>query len=380
MATPKEVVWDPDQHTAEKLRLLRYYLDAWWTIILSSGFPEATYVDGFSGPGEYKNGADGSPAVAVRALLDHQGKDWWGKTARVVLLDQDERRVEHLSSALSRRFGELPPAVELHREHGTCGDRLLPLLDETGSWGTPIFAFLDPHGVDVPFEVVERIGRNTSSEVLVTFMSDWLRRFAKLEELEHGDRLFGNRDWRQVTDQPPSHKRRWLVDLYRQRLKEAGFAYRLAFELVDEQGHGFFLIHGTSSDRGLEKMKEAMWKVDPVRGIQFRDPRDPNQTRFDIGASSPDLRGLENLLAEKMSDRPATVDDLRRWALVDTVFLGQHVVPVLRKWRDASYDHPVLDIQPPGGHISGSKRVTLLRQPPPQPQREKGLFDLSPGN
>jgi hypothetical protein len=41
--------------------------------ILSYGrFPELLYVDGFAGPGEYSDGEDGSPIIALKAALGHK--------------------------------------------------------------------------------------------------------------------------------------------------------------------------------------------------------------------------------------------------------------------------------------------------------------------
>ena len=45
----------------------------------------------------------------------------------------------------------------------------------------------------------------------------------------------------------------------------------------DEGGRELWLLFGTSSLLGVEKMKDAMWAVDPVYGVRYRDPRDPAQ-------------------------------------------------------------------------------------------------------
>jgi hypothetical protein len=52
--------------------------------------------------------------------------------------------------------------------------------------------------------------------------------------------------------------------------------------MIDDTGSDLYLIDGTRNRRGLEKMKEAMWKVDPVQGVHYRDPRNPNQGTLDF--------------------------------------------------------------------------------------------------
>lgn len=363
MATPRDTLWERDPHTAEKHALVRHYLDAWWPIILSK-FPTATYAEGFAGPGEYKGGEDGSPVLAMRSLLNHSDKDWWSRLARFVFIEERGDRFDNLGHAVDARVGPLPAHFRVTMRQGSCSDQLLPALDAAGAWDQPIFVMLDPFNVNVPYEVVSQIGSNRSSEVLITFMSDWLSRWAKDESQTQGDRLFGDQQWRNVVHQPAEEKRRWLVDLYRERLKEAGFTYRLAFELLDEGGHAFFLVHGTTSDKGLEKMKEAMWRVDPHRGVRFRDPRDTRQLSFDM-AGKPDLSALQSMMLDYLQGREeaVTVAELRRWALFDTVFREKDVPDVLRTWRDRYRHDPVIELDPPRGQINRRTSVRLLRRP-----------------
>jgi len=66
-----------------KHAILRRYLDAWFPILtqqassLARKFKNASnrevlFIDGFAGPGEYANGEEGSPVIALKAALDHR--------------------------------------------------------------------------------------------------------------------------------------------------------------------------------------------------------------------------------------------------------------------------------------------------------------------
>lgn len=380
MATPKSVIWQRDPHTAEKHKLLRAYLNAWWPVLFQGGYRGATYAEGFAGPGEYHGDRDGSPVIAVRSLLD-QTDALPPHTARFMLIDDDPRRLKHLRKRLADRCPDLPRSATVDIREGECATTLLPALDENQAWGEPVFAFLDPFNTAAPYEIVKRIAQNRSSEVLVTFMSDQLQRWARKEDPQQGDLMFGDGEWRHVAEQPSTEKPRWLINLYRQRLKQAGFDYRLAFELVDEGGHAFFLVHGTKSEAGLRKMKDAMWRVDPERGVRFRDPHDTRQLTFDI-RPEPELGALGSMLADHLEQQqePVGVADLREWALTETVFLEKHVPAVLREWRDRYRDDPVVELDPSGGQISRHTTVRLLRRPPQGRARTDRLFDLSPSD
>lgn len=360
MAVPRDTVWPRDRHTAEKHALIHRYMDAWWPIMLRR-FPGATYAEGFAGPGEYSQGEDGSPIEAMAALLRRDRPIVTDRPARFVFVEERADRVAHLRSVITDRFPALPPFVEVAVHQGACAQRLLDALGEAGAWGQPIFVNLDPFNVEVSYDMVRRIGANRSSEVLVTFMSDWLTRWAKDESQEQGDLLFGDRAWRKVTEQPIAGKKRFLVDLYKQRLREAGFAFQLTFELVDEGGRAFFLVHATSSLKGVEKMKDAMWDRDRVHGVRFRDPRDRNQVAFDI-RHRPDLGGLVGPLADRLADRAWTaIEILRAWALAETPFKATHENSLLRRWLAEGR------LATRGGTTIQAGTQVALHDPPPSP-------------
>jgi hypothetical protein len=60
-------------------------------------------------------------------------------------------------------------------------------------------------------------------------------------------------------------------------------------------GPGLLLQFGTNPRGGLEKFKNSLWRADPIRGAQFRDPNDPDQTLFDFTPTA-DLAPLRRLL------------------------------------------------------------------------------------
>jgi hypothetical protein len=69
-------------------------------------------------------------------------------------------------------------------------------------------------------------------------------------------------------------------------------------------------------------MKEAMWEVDAVNGTGYRDPRDPNQEtlRIEIEPQIGALRRLLMVHLETRAGRSATLHELRRFALLSTVY------------------------------------------------------------
>lgn len=249
--------------------MLSKYFDAWYPIMLRT-FPRVSVFEGYAGPGVYSNGEDGSPVIALSNLVQRPELLNGGKAVRFVFGEDREDRFEKLREVIGQKFPQLPRNITVDYHLGTCEDTWLTALDQANAWGMPIFANLDPFGPGVPYGLVQRLGRNPSSEVLVTLMSDWFRRFARLEELDAGDVQFGSRAWRGVGDlNDPVEKELFLVEEYRHTLTRAGFDLTTPFRLTDEGGHSFYLVFGTSHRRGLERMKDSMWKTDPVGAFSF---------------------------------------------------------------------------------------------------------------
>ena len=375
MATPTEIVWARDPHTAAKHDLLRKYLSAWLPILFTT-HPRVTYADGFAGPGVYNRDEPGSPVIALEVIAKHQDllAAHPDHTLDVVFIEENRRRHDRLEQELARardRLGRPPPNVHVHPPVcGDCTDQLPRLLTALGAWGTPMFAVLDSFGgPDVPFDVVRSIAANPSGEVLATFGPTFLTRHGENpQHADAGDRAFGSRQWRGVFHEPSERKWAYLVEAYRASLHRAGFAYVLGFEMVDERGSQLWLMFGTSSPKGVEKMKDAMWAVDPANGIRYRDPRDPNQMTLEI-QQNPDTAPLSRMLRDVLATGSRSLDQLREYALLETVYRPQQVRGVVRRLiSDGLLARSV------GGQLSGATTLDLAR-PRAGGEEQQTLFE-----
>jgi len=71
LSAPKETIWELEPHSLGKHIVLRRYLKAWLPI-LGTTQGKIVFIDGFAGPGEYTNGEQGSPIIALDAFASHQ--------------------------------------------------------------------------------------------------------------------------------------------------------------------------------------------------------------------------------------------------------------------------------------------------------------------
>ena len=102
MAVPKETRWRIEPHTQIKHLILRRYLQAWLPITAKHN-GRIIFVDGFAGPGRYTGGEEGSPLIALRALLDHphfrQRRP--GREILLVFIEREEDRAVALREEIS---------------------------------------------------------------------------------------------------------------------------------------------------------------------------------------------------------------------------------------------------------------------------------------
>ncbi|GGP89963.1 three-Cys-motif partner protein TcmP [Streptomyces melanogenes] len=342
------VLWKLEAATAAKHRLYKRYLDAWWPILLqpTNGWmrPRVTLLDAFAGPGRYLGDEEGSPVFTLDRLLNHSAADRMHlrrDRVRLIFIEKDPARYEHLLGELANRFGplgSLPVQVEVHC--GEAGRDSIPLLTRFGAWGNPILGLFDSWGsVNVPLDVMARIARNKSSETITTFGPNW---FSRREDLNADilDQVFGGRKFWTPAEAELRTDERWRVWLqtYRDALQRAGFGFHLQFELVPRTGQPLYLVFGTGSPKGLEAMKDAMWKVDDSDGMSFRDPRTRGAIplgQLDLfqGADRCDPELIE-LVEQKLALGPATVEEIGRWLLTETSrWKATHALGAVREMR-----------------------------------------------
>ncbi len=357
MPVKRDVPWPIVEHTLAKHDIYRRYLERWFPILIggSNAYPSATYAEGFAGPGVYANGEPGSPIIALQAYVDKVPNT--KSLTKFLFVDDDPRCVTMLRDQLPKRFPERPRPRELmwmDVVEGKCGERLEHYLTERGCWGQPILAVLDSWGnAPVPNKLMRRLARNPATEVIVTFGTQHFIRFVEQLGAEVDGVFGGDQRWRQIKNLPDGQaKHRHLLDCYRRSLRNAGFQHLLDFELIDRRGEPLYLVFGTNHPRGVEKMKDTLWEVDPVQGVGFRDPRDEqHETLFDV--TEPLLAPLSRLLVpviERGGEDGVAVKDLRDFALRETVYRPQHVSPALQPMLENGTirSDPVHRIRPSG--------------------------------
>ena len=318
MTAPRTKVWSIEPHTRAKHDLLSRYLKAWYPII-GRYSQRAVFIDAFAGPGVYEDGSPGSPIIALRTLLDHSALgSLSGCTFYFLFIESDKKRFAHLEAEI-KKLDALPGNVQVMLRNSnfvTVAEELASLINDEKQGLAPTLAFLDPFGISgVPLNLIAQLLASDKCELFITFMADHLNRFARTGQIDrHCEELFGSDDYRNVRGMTA------LIDLYERQLHDvAKFTYVREFEMLRTDGHpAYYLIHATRSEKGVGKMKDAMWKVDPGSGFSFSD-RHAGQGSLLVG-DHVDTGPLRAALVANFAGKTASIEQLERFTLLETLY------------------------------------------------------------
>jgi hypothetical protein len=338
---PSTTLWPIGPHTPAKHRILRSYLNAWLPIMAFSRQGRVLFVDGFAGPGKYSGGEDGSPIVAIRALLE-QRPDVRSK-ARVTYLFVEENagRAVHLEETVAPLRTSLPDGCEAHVHRGAFDETINGVLDHLGASGdklAPCFVMVDPFGVSgIPMRGLARILANPKSELYISFMYEAINRHKETGEFApHLDELFGTEEWRDGVDMPESdHRRQFFYELYSRQLKRAGATHVLWFELFNGNRHVYTVFFATRHLLGCDRMKEAMWRVAPDGAFEFRGSHSGQLSLTELmGANLERLKG--ELRREFGGATDVPIEAIQNWIASDqTDFYSAHLKKTLKEMESA---------------------------------------------
>jgi len=317
-----------DHHTRAKHEILENYLKAWFPILATTS-GRIIYLDGFAGPGIYEGGEEGSPLIALRTAIEHILKPRFKAEIRFVFIERDLGRVSVLRTVLDEHFRELPSNISyeiLDREFAPTLSSVLDNIENMGAKLAPTFAFLDPFGFSgLPMDIIGRMLNYDRCEVLITFMSGFVNRFT--DELREPalDELFATDEWREIRELEDSEaRRRFLIDLYKKQLGNVGGAtYVRNFEMIGKHNQPIYhLVYGTKHWKGLEAMKEAMWRVDRRGTYTFSDITDVNQ-KFLIDYSDEKhwLQQAAHVVFNEFKGQAKTVEEVHKFVVTETPYI-----------------------------------------------------------
>jgi three-Cys-motif partner protein len=284
---------------------------------------ELLFVDGFAGPGCYASGEDGSPVLAIKAVLDHTLS--MPIPISFLFIEEDKERCKILEG----KIGEVKPDIEKSRniasyrvKRGDCEVILNSLFRERQERNEPIgpaLFFLDQFGfADVSMELIARIMSKPLCEVFSYLNWDHMSRFLGDENKWPAiDKAYGGTQWKPALHIEHQKRATFMLQQYKMALKAKGNSkYVWQFAMCDDSDKLlYWLFFCTNNLRGLEEMKKAMSKVDRSGGFRFSDKDNPLQLHLFSGYSE---RALAGELTRRLGGEILTVGEIGEFVLTET--------------------------------------------------------------
>jgi len=356
--------WDCPPHTKAKHDMLASYLDGWFPI-LSRWNGRVLYFDGFAGRGRYNDGSEGSPLVALRRLVEHRSFPQMRHREFVFyLVEADADNAASLQQEIDVFKAEKAPwpatitTRVVNDRFDATANAILDQLREQKRNLAPTFAFIDPFGYSgIPMDLMADLLAYPKTEVFVNFMVGHVQRFITRDGQEKPMRELFGMDVSNVLDgyNEQGDRVEHLRAVYARQLQQrAGFDHVQSFAMINATGNiGYYLLHGTRHPKGVELMKDAMWRIDPGGGYTFSDRLADENVLFTL---DPDLAPLRaELLRHFAGRRDVPVDDIEWHAVLNTPYRKAHVRPVLRPLEKER----VIQVNRPPGKKQYAEGVTV---------------------
>ena len=164
-------------YTEIKLRILGRFLTPWSAKLgyqASKGGGVIWYVDGFAGPGQYKDGRDGSPLLALRRA-NHINMEKRPYELSCFFVEKDHNNWRNLSE-ISEPFKR--DGIKVRNERGEFSDFIVEIQEATK--GSTVLFFVDPFGISpLKYEKFRLLlGREWPIDLILTFPHRAVHRLA----------------------------------------------------------------------------------------------------------------------------------------------------------------------------------------------------------
>ena len=328
MGDSLSTIWPAEKHTLAKHNILKTYLKAWAPIMsrqsrrMGADRPPL-FVDGFAGPGVYEKGQDGSPILALKAVLTHSVK--LALPVRFMFIEKDPKRYQNLKELIDSLEDEIKNSQQIHSvevELDDCEQVIRSLLDNCNRKGEtlgPALLFLDQFGYsDVSMALIKKVMNERMCEVFSYLNWGNMNRFMIDEEKWATiSNAFGSDEWKEVLNLEQKDRAKFMLRIYRNALRaKAGSKYVWYFDMCDSNEKLiYWLFFCTNNLRGLEEMKKAMWKVDQTGGFRFSDKDNPSQLYF---FKDYKQETLAKELSSKFRGQTLRVGDVKEFVLTET--------------------------------------------------------------
>jgi three-Cys-motif partner protein len=305
-------------HSQAKLDLYRNYLEHYLRILSLAPFcSRINLYDIFCGVGLYDDGNLGSPLIAKECIKDvHSLLDTLKRPIKPIVLsvnDKEPEKIENVRLLLERESLRNCSYRFFNEEADSMLDKVAKEVNSLSTSERNLI-FIDPYGYSqIDKEKIHTILKNECSEVILFLPVMQMYRFTGTALTYTERTCYENLRKFIFSFFHPEHKIHTdgIQDIfeYIQEIKAAlsfdGKFYTSSHYIEREKGNYYALFFISSNIYGLEKMLEAKWKMDPVKGKGFDQKNTKSQTsmfqnEFEEHDKRKELDYLANIIRKEI--------------------------------------------------------------------------------
>lgn len=411
-----QAYWSPDgsqiptlePHTRAKHKILETYVEELVYTLYGKGRygnTQFTFVDGFCGGGIYRDPETeeleaGSPVKIFQAVMRgvKRSNRSYEIDVQYIFIDSQQGHIDCLKNYALPYFGF---------ERETCSDNVHFLCDtfekvvnfcymKAEQHKGHSFFFLDPFGwTDVSMRSIRKIQSLKKSEILFTYMIDYIERFisqrfgqqkANFQNILEADEFYLHADPTRINEPGEQcYLRNESMRLFREK---GHYPYVFTFSLIPRNNYRvlYYLIHMSKDLTALEVMKSSFWKENTldyqyhfeVYGYGFKtyDFYQENQSelKFDInpGASEFCIQRIDDAIIKLLyaqNDKAITFRYLCEITMQKNPATRQHYEELINRKRA---DKDIIILR--DGKETGATRLQRSDIIQVAPSRQLSLF------
>lgn len=257
-------------YAIEKLKAVYTYINIMTTSMRNKPWRARFYIDLQAGPGKNKIGSQyhlGSPLIALtteHSFTHYRFNEWDDENNSVLRQRVDASPLKEKVNIYQQDVNKV--VFEICAEI----DRIDNSRDFANMWSSLNLAFLDPEGLELHWETVERLAKIRKMDMIINFSTSGILRNIGKGNLEIVNTFFGTEAWQQ-SYRPTANataKRRILIDFYLQRLQQFGYHTDVDPDIVFKNSNNvqvYSLIFASKNELGDKFWQQAAKEAKPPK-------------------------------------------------------------------------------------------------------------------
>lgn len=319
------ILTDKKQQTDYKIKYVSEYVKLWSIISAErNDISEISFIDCMCNSGVYKDG-DCCTSIEVLSVFLDSAMKHKNKKYRLYLNDINEQSVSNTKKIVNSMLKKEMKNISVYYNHDDVNYYLerLKNSDNIFGYGKSVILYIDPYDFGtVHIPIISEILKHNYCEVIFNFfVSDYVRNIKK--DKNRIKKCIGNERVETKDD---------IVNYMKKNFRVGNIQYSFSYQFKTKTNVELYqIIFVTPNIRGLEKLKEVLWKVfagkefhrNYVETGQMSLFTEEDETKMRLEQYSNEAK---NLLYEDIGERTMPYDEIEALLIENTMLMQSQII------------------------------------------------------